>query len=68
MQSVMDLFQDLNDQFRAAGFRYEGCFYSTVLTPDLKKAASNLRENPGIVIRCADKSNTFLVLNRSAIL
>ena len=61
---VVDLSVDLRDQLRAVGSRSKGHNESSILTPELKKAAKSLRENPDIVVRRADKSTTFVILNR----
>ena len=62
---IVDLSPDLRYQLRAAGSKFKGRSESNLLTPELKRAAKSLRENPDIVIRRADKSNTFVILNRA---
>ena len=61
---VADINPNIRDQLRAEGTRIRGSSQSNVLTPELKEAAKNLRENKDIVIRRADKSNVFVILNR----
>ena len=39
--------------------------HSNVITPELKEAAKSLRNNKDIIIRRADKSNMYVILNRS---
>ena len=41
-----------------------GHYRSKLLTPELKQAAKDLRDNQNIVIRKADKSSTFVILDK----
>ena len=63
-QKVVEITPELQDQLRAEGSRHQCNSNSNLLTPELRSAARNLRENPDIVIRRADKSSTFVILNR----
>ena len=61
---VVDISPDLQDQLKAEGSRFHTKEQSTIITPELKAAAKSLRENPNIVIRRADKSSSFVILNK----
>lgn len=45
--------------------RSPGNNYSSILTPQLKNAAKELKNNPDIVIRRADKANTYVILDKA---
>ena len=59
-----DVNPNIRDQLRAEGTKVRSKERSNILTPELKEAAKNLRENKDIIIRRADKSNVFVILNR----
>ena len=63
-QKIVEISPELQDQLRAEGSRQPPNSNSTLLTPELRAAAKSLRENNNIVIRRADKSSTFVILNR----
>jgi len=45
--------------------KIRGKFNSTILTEDLKQAATQLKNNPNIEIRKSDKSNMYVILNKN---
>ena len=55
---------DLKDQLRGESTRRRSYSESKLMTPELKEAAKQLRENPDIVIKKADKSNIFVIINK----
>ena len=63
-QKIVDISPEIQDQLREEGSRHPCNKKSSVLTTELRSAAKSLRENHDIVIRRADKSNTFVILNR----
>ena len=63
-QKIVQISPELQAQLRAEGARQPPNSNSTLLTPELRAAAKSLRENHNIVIRRADKSTTFVILNR----
>ena len=61
---IIEVKSDLRDQLRAEGTKVRGKKKSSVLTAEIKQAAKSLRENEEVVIRRADKSSIFVVLDR----
>ena len=55
---------DLQAEFTREANISRGHYRSSILTPELKKAAEELKENVNIVIRKADKSSTFVILDK----
>ena len=53
----------IKEQLRAEGTRSRNKLNSSLLTSVRRLAAKNLKNNRDIVIRKADKSNTFVILN-----
>ena len=72
-QNILDLeskkkvmiHSNLADRLRAEGVKHRNTKYKSVLTPNLKQAAKQLQANNDIVIRRADKSATYVILNKS---
>ena len=62
---VADVNPNIRDQLRAEGTKVRRNDHSNVITPELKEAAKTLRNNKNIIIRRADKSNVYVILNRS---
>jgi uncharacterized protein (DUF1778 family) len=56
---------DLKDLLRAEASKQRGSSNSKILTPALRQAAKQLRDNDQIVIRKADKSNIFVILDKT---
>ena len=62
---VADVNPNIKEELRAEGTRVRGGRTpSKVLTPELRAAAKSLRENEAIVVRRADKSNGYVILDR----
>ena len=62
---VADVNPNIKEELRAEGTRVRGGREpSKILTPELRAAAKSLRENEGIVVRRADKSNGYVILDR----
>ena len=55
---------DLPDQLRNEATKHRYSSYKSNLTPELKQAAKELYENPDIVIKKADKSSNYVLLNK----
>ena len=56
---------DLKEQLQAESTKQRAFGRGSLLTPALSRAAKELRDNRDIVIRRADKSEIFVILNRS---
>ena len=54
----------LKDQMVGESSKVRSTSKSKIMTEDLRKAAKDLRENENIVIRRADKSNIFVILDK----
>ena len=52
-------------QLLAEGTKQKGNTKSRILTPKLRKAAEELRNNSDLIIRRADKSSIFVLLNKA---
>ena len=61
---VVDLDKNLKDQLRGESTKCRGNTNSNILTPKLRAAAQGLRNDESIVIRKADKSNMYVIMNR----
>ena len=55
---------DLIDQLRCESTKHRYKKHNSLLTPHLRTAAQNLRNNDKIVIRKADKSSLYVILNK----
>jgi hypothetical protein len=64
-ENKIDINPNLKDQLRAEATKQRGTSTSSILTPDLRQAAKKLRDNDQIVIRKADKSNLFVILDKT---
>ena len=62
--NIVEISPDLQDQLRAEAGQSHSNERSSILTPELRAAAKTLRENPNIVIRRADKTSAFVILNK----
>ena len=56
---------ELADQLRCESTKHRNTQYTSVLTPALRAAANKLKNNKDIVIRKADKSSVYVILNRN---
>ena len=52
------------DELIGESGRDRGHFNSQILTPALRKAAKELKNNEDIIVRKADKSAIFVIMNR----
>ena len=55
---------DLSNLLSAEGTKHRNTKTKTIITPELRTAATNLKNNEDISIRKADKSATYVILNR----
>ena len=55
--------EGLADQLRSESGKHRNGTNSQLLSPQLRIAANNLRDNPNIMIRKADKSSSYVLLN-----
>ena len=63
-QNKIDISPDLPELLSAEGTKHRFLKTKSRLTPDLKRAALGLKTNKDIVIRRADKSATYVVLDK----
>ena len=61
---VVEINPNLKEQLRGESTKNRGKTQSLILTPKLRAAAQSLREDETIVIRKADKSNMYVIMNR----
>ncbi|XP_076042094.1 uncharacterized protein LOC143025994 [Oratosquilla oratoria] len=61
----IDMNPDIKELLQAESTKHRAHGRSSLLTAELRQAAKELRENNDIVIRRADKSDLFVILNRS---
>ena len=55
---------DIQEQLQAESTRSRGTRRSSLISPKLRQAARELRENENIVVRRADKASIFVILNK----
>ena len=55
----------LQEQLAAEGTKHRHGYHHSVLTPQLKDAANQLRSNDDIIIRRADKSSIYVILDKN---
>ena len=58
---------ELADQLRSEGTKHRNTKFKSLLTPALKNAAKNLKNNIDIVIRKADRSSAYVVMNKKRV-
>jgi len=52
-------------ELRAEAVKLRGNYKSKILTPELKKAAEELKNNPDIIIKRADKTSMYVIMNKN---
>ena len=57
--------QTLTERLRAEGTKHRNLPNKQYISPRLLDAAKSLRSNPNIVIRKADKSSNYVILNKT---
>ena len=57
--------QELADQLRSESTKHRNTKHHSILTPPLREAAHTLKNNNDIVIRKADKSSVYVILNKN---
>ena len=63
-KTVVTINPNLADQLKNEGTKNRHKKHKSILTPPLKKAAENLKNNKNITIRKADKSSVYVILNK----
>ena len=63
-KDLIDINPDLLDQLRCESTKHRHKKHNSLLTPKLKAAANDLRNNEEIVITKADKSSMYVILNK----
>ena len=63
-KKVITIDPNLADQLRNESTKHRNVKRKTLLTPKLKAAAKTLRENTDIIIRKADKSSMYVILDK----
>ena len=56
--------QGFPEQLAAESNKHRNTFHRSIITPQLRTAAQELRNNQNIVIRKADKSNLYVILDK----
>ena len=64
-QGTITIHPNLKDQLRAEATKQRDFSTSQILSRDLRSAAKSLKNHPDVIIRMADKSNIFVVLNKN---
>ena len=64
-KGTITIHPNLKDQLRAKATKQRDFSTSQLLSRDLRSAAKSLKNHPDIIIRRADKSNIFVVLNKN---
>ena len=65
-RNIIEFHENLEPQFIAKATKCRVYSHSHVITQKLRKAAKELKENENIIIRRADKSPCFVVMERDA--
>ena len=63
-KKTISLKPELADQLRSESTKHRNTRYCSIITQPLRDAASDLRNNNNIVIRKADKSATYVILDK----
>ena len=63
-QDKVSVHPDLKGQLAGEGSKLRGSDYSKLLTKELREAGKQLKEDSRIIVRRADKSSSFVILNR----
>ena len=64
-KNTIDIKPELADRLRGEGTKHRNPRHTSILTESLKRAALNLKRNNDIVIRRADKSAVYVIMNKS---
>ena len=64
-KKMISLKPELADQLRNESTKHRNTKYKSIITQTLREAAHNLRNNNDIAIRKADKSATYVILNKN---
>ena len=64
-KKTIDMKQEIADRLRSEGTKHRNPRHTSILTDALKTAARNLKSNDDIVIRRADKSAVYVIMNKS---
>ena len=56
---------DLAIQLKSESTKHRNTKHPSIITPALRQAARNLKSNPNIVIRKADKSSIYVIMNKT---
>ena len=56
---------NIKEQLAAEGTKHRNPYHKSVITPQLRAAATSLKNNSDIIIRKADKSTMYVILNRT---
>ena len=64
-RNAIEINPTLSDQLRAESNKHRNPKYHSIITPKLKQAAKSLKDNREIIIRRADKSSLYVILNKS---
>ena len=62
---LIEIDQRLSDQLRAESNKHRNPYHQSIITPKLRQAAKSLKNNDNIIIRKADKSSLYIILNKA---
>jgi hypothetical protein len=64
-RSIINMNPNIREQLKAEATKNRDHKNSTILTKELRVAAKQLKEHPDVIVRRADKSNIFVVMDKS---
>ena len=64
-KNQIDMKPEIADRLRSEGSKHRNPIHNSILTKSLRTAAKNLKNNEDIVIRRADKSAIYVIMNKS---
>ena len=64
-QNKISINPRMAQQLACESTKHRNPYYKSSINPDLRNAARGLKDNPDIVVRKADKSSTYVILNKT---
>ena len=63
-QNKITIEPDLANQLCSESTKHRYKYSKTIMTPELKTAAKELKDNKNIIIKKADKSSIYVIMNK----
>ena len=63
-KGIVNIHSNLRDQLRAEATKNRDYHNSRIIDKELMTTGKELKNNPNIIVRQADKSNIFIILDR----